>query len=244
MTTVGVRTPWNQDLAASARSVSAAIIGGLVSGAVVGGLGGRLAMLVLRITSDDYLHGLETDDGFVMGQISMATLFLVVLTSVLGVLGALFYLAVRAWLPERRRAVLAGVFGGIVGGAAFIRSDGIDFRLLEPLPLAIVLFIALPAAYGVAMSLLVERRLRDDVPTDRSRWWVLGLFPLIGFALLGPSGLGVLVVIAAAWVVHRTAPGLASLWRSATVVWIGQAALLAVTATALVVLVRDVTRIL
>lgn len=199
-------------------------------------------MFVLRLTSSDSLHGLESDDGFIMGQVSSITLFLVMFTGVLGVLGALFYLAVRAWLPERRRAVLMGVFGGIVGGAAFIKTDGIDFRLLEPLPLAIALFVALPAAYGVAMSLLVERRLRDA--TERSPWWALGLIPIIGLAFFGPSGLGVLVLVAAAWVVRRKAPSLASLWRSATVVWIGRAALLAVTAASLVALVRDITRIL
>jgi hypothetical protein len=242
MTTVAMRTPWDQELAASARRVSVTAIGGLVSGALAGGVGGRLAMLVLRVTSDDSLHGLETDDGFIMGQVSSATLFLVLFTGVLGVAGALFYMAVRAWLPGRGRAVLAGVFGGIVGGAAFIKTDGIDFRLLEPLPLAIALFVALPAAYGVVMSRLVERRLRDA--TERSSWWALGLIPLIALAFLGPTGLGVLVLIAAAWVVRRTAPGLASLWRSATVVWIGRAALLAVTAASFVVLVRDITRIL
>lgn len=242
MTTVAVRTPWNQELAVSARRLSSATIGGLVSGAVVGGFGGRVAMFVLRLTSSDSLHGLESDDGFIMGQVSSITLFLVMFTGVLGVLGALFYLAVRAWLPERRRAVLMGVFGGIVGGAAFIKTDGIDFRLLEPLPLAIALFVALPAAYGVAMSILVERRLRDA--TERSPWWALGLIPIIGLAFFGPSGLGVLVLVAAAWVVRRKAPSLASLWRSATVVWIGRAALLAVTAASLVALVRDITRIL
>ncbi|MGZ5212341.1 MAG: hypothetical protein ACXWEG_08130 [Actinomycetota bacterium] len=244
MTTVAVRAPWDQGLAASARRLSAAVVAGLVSGATVGGLGGRLAMLVLRITSSDSLHGVETDDGFVMGQVSMATLFLVVSTSILGVLGALLYLAVRAWLPERRRVVVTAVFGGIVGGAAFIKTDGIDFRLLEPLPLAIVLFIALPATYGVMMSFLVERRLRHAVATQGSRWWALGLIPLIGFALFGPSGLAVLVLIAAAWAIHRSAPAFASVWRSAIVVWIGRAALLIVTAIALVALARDVTRIL
>jgi hypothetical protein len=244
LTTVAVRTDWTEDMVASARWLSAAVVGGVVSGALVGGLGGRLAMLVLRMTSSDSLHGVESDDGFVIGQVSTATLFLVLFTMVLGVLGALFYLAVRAWLPERARALLAGVFGGVVGGALIIKTDGIDFRLLEPLPLAIALFIALPAAYGVVMSLLVERRLGDVKATERSPWWALGLIPLIGLALLGPSGLGVLVAIAAAWVVHRRAPELASLWRSSTVAWIGRASLLAVTAIALVALVRDLTRIL
>jgi uncharacterized membrane protein YhaH (DUF805 family) len=242
MTTVAVRPPWDQELAASARRLSAAAIGGLASGALVGGVGGRLAMLVLRLTSDGSLNGLETDDDFIIGQVSSATLFLVMFTGILGVVGALCYLAVRAWLPARRRAVLTGVFGGIVGGALFIKTDGIDFRLLEPLPLAIALFVALPAAYGVAMSVLVERRLRDA--TGRSRWWALGLIPLIALAIIGPTGLGVLVLVAAVWVVHRAAPGLASLWRSATVVWIGRAALLVATAIAFVALVRDIARIL
>jgi hypothetical protein len=244
MTTVAVRTPWKQDLMASARRISAASVGGLVSGALVGGVGGRLAMLVLRITSDDSLHGVESDDGFVMGQISFATMFLLVATAMLGVLGALFYLAVRSWLPQRRRALLTGVFGGIVGGAVVITTDGIDFSLLEPLPLAIVFFIALPAAYGVAMSNLVERRLRDTTATDSSRWWVLGLIPLIGFGLLGPTGLLVIVIVVAPWVIHRAAPGVASAWRSEIAAWIGRVVLLAVTAISLVALVRDVTQIL
>ena len=236
---------WQEDLATSARRMSAVVIGGLVSGVVIGGVGGRLAMLVLRITSDDSLHGLETDDGFVIGEITGATLFLVLATAALGILGALFYTAVRGWLPERRRAVLAGIFGGVVGGAIFIRADGIDFRLLEPLPLAIVLFIALPATYGVAMSLLVERQLRDDPPPYRSRAWVMGLIPLIGLAFLGPIGLGVLVVMGAAWAIHRRDPGLfASLWRTAPMVWIGRASLLALTTFSFVVLARDITRIL
>jgi hypothetical protein len=244
LTTAAVRTDWNEDLAVSARRLSAATMGGVISGALVGGVGGRLAMLVLRLTSDDSLHGIETDDGFVIGQISTATLFLVLFTIVLGVLGALFYLAVRAWIPAGARALLAGVFGGIVGGAAFIKSDGIDFRLLEPLPLAIALFIALPAAYGVVMSLLVERNLRDAAATERSRWWALGLIPFIAIGLLGPTGLGVLLIIAATWVVNRKAPELVAFWHSSAMVWIGRTSLLAVTAIALIALARDITRIL
>jgi hypothetical protein len=43
---------WQQDLMASARRISACIVGGLLMGAMVGGIGGRLAMLALRLTSD------------------------------------------------------------------------------------------------------------------------------------------------------------------------------------------------
>src|SRR5712691_6826130 len=129
MATTAVAT-WQQDLAASARRVSACIVGGFVMGALVGGIGGMLAMLV---TSESSLHGLKTDDGFIIGRFSGDSLFLLIFASVLGVLGEILYLAVRSWLPERHRAALAGVFGGVAGGALFIRPNGLDFTRLDPL---------------------------------------------------------------------------------------------------------------
>ena len=119
-------------------------------------------MFVLRVTSDTSLHGVKTDDDFIIGRFSAETLFLIIATAALGVLGGIVYLGVRTWLPERQRAPLAGVFGGIVGGALVISPDGLDFTRLEPLPLAVAMFIALPALYGATMSLFVERLLRED----------------------------------------------------------------------------------
>ena len=101
--TTATAVTWQDDLMTSTRPLSAGVVGGLVTGAVVGGIGGRLAMFVLRLTSDPSLHGAETDDGFIMGQISGATLFLLIVTSVLGVLAGVLYLAVRTWFPLRRR---------------------------------------------------------------------------------------------------------------------------------------------
>jgi hypothetical protein len=237
------QTTWQHDLLASARRLSAGVIGGLATGALVGGVGGRLVMFVLRVTSDPSLQGLPTDDGFTIGRFSGETLFLVAATAALGVLGGLLYLAVRPWLPERWRAALAGVFGAIVGGAAFIRP-GIDFTLLDPLPLAIVMFIALPAIYGVAMSLFVERLLRSDPATSASWGWLLGLLPLVAFGATGPLGLGLILLLFAAWWVQRAVPDLATLWRSPTVAWIGRAALLAVTVRSLVTLIEDIDQVL
>lgn len=234
--------PWREDLAGAARRLSAVVVAGFVAGGVIGGIGGRLAMLVLRLTSSETLHGLESDDGFVMGQVSGASVFLLGFTSLLGVLGALFYLAVRAWLPVPTRPALAGVFGGVVGGALVVHPDGIDFALLEPLWLAVALFVALPAGYGVAMSLLVERLLRR-ADASVARLWFLGLAPL---ALLGfsPAGLLLLLGLGVAWAIHRNAPGAgAAAWTSPPVVWIGRALLLGLTAWSFAALVRDVTRI-
>lgn len=244
MDTVIADVTWQQDLTSRARRVSTAVVAGLSMGAMIGGIGGRIAMFVLRVTSDVALHGAETDDGFVIGQISGATLFLVIATSVLGVFGGIFYLGVRSWLPERWRAALFGVFGGIVGGAVVIRPGGIDFTLLDPLPLAIAMFIALPAIYGVAVGRLIERWLREGAGPGASPAWTFGLIPLLALAFLGPVGIGLAVLVLALWIVHRRAPRIASLWGSPAVVWIGRAGLLAVSAVALASLVRDISQII
>jgi hypothetical protein len=238
------QTTWQQDLLASARRVSAGVVGGLAMGALIGGIGGRLAMFVLRLTSDPSLHGLKTDDDFTIGRFSGETMFLVLATAALGVIGGLVYLAVRPWLPERWRAALTGVFGGIVGGALFIRPDGIDFTRLDPLPLAIVMFIALPAIYGVTMSLFVERLLRSSSGVGSSWGWLLGLLPLVAFGATGPLGIGLLLLMFGLWWIHRSVPEAATVWRSPAVVWIGRAALLVVTARGLVSLVVDIDQVL
>ena len=213
-------------------------------GAIVGGIGGRLAMLALRVTSDPSVRGMKTDDGFIIGRFSGDTMFLLVFTSLLGVLGGIVYLAVRPWLPEGWRASLAGVCGGIVGGAIFIRPEGLDFTRLDPLPLAVAMFIGLPAFYGVTMSLLVERLLRQGSRWSRSRAWVVGLLPLVALAAFGSLGVGAIAVMSGLWAIRRWSPETTSLLRSKIVVWLGRTVLLTLIAFGLVGLIKDVDQVL
>ena len=76
------------------RFVAAGVVAGFVWGAVIGGLGGRIAMFVLRLTSDPRVRFLETDDGFGIGSFTFDTGFLVFLTAVVGVIGGVAYLGV------------------------------------------------------------------------------------------------------------------------------------------------------
>jgi hypothetical protein len=232
------------DLTAAARRVAAAVVAGSLTGAVIGGIGGRVAMFVLRLTSDPVLRGLETDDDFTIGIFSGATLFLVMLTTVLGIIGGLVYLVVRGWLPERGRPWLFGALTGIVGGATVIRPGGIDFTLLEPLGLAVATFVVLPAAYGVATSLLAERFLAADSAFRRSRVWIAGLVLLLPLGLFGVAGLAVLALILAAVLLGRAAPAIASLWNSPPVAWIGRVGLVAIAIVWSTELVRDAVEIL
>lgn len=240
---VEAATP-KESLSATARPVAAAAVAGFSTGAVIGGIGGRLAMFVLRLTSEPSLHGLKTDDDFTIGIFSGETLFLVIVTTVLGIIGGLVYLVVRGWLPDRARPWLFGGLTGIVGGATVIRPGGIDFTLLDPLPLAVAMFIALPAVYGVAVSLLSERFLARDSAFSRSKVGIAGLVLLLPLSLFGPIGLAVVALIVAVVMLGRASPEIASLWTSPPVAWIGRAGLTAVAVVWGVALVRDVIEVL
>jgi hypothetical protein len=234
---------WQEHLQRSARRLGAALWAGLIGGAVVGGIGGRLAMFVLRLTSDPTLHGLETDDGFVIGEFTGDTAFLVLFTAALGALGGIFYLTIRSWLPKRVRVGAFTLLAAVVGGSLVIRPDGIDFTLLEPLWFAVALFVALPALYGLMMSSFAERLLSEREGGPRFSGWLPSLAPLLGLAIGGPAGLMLLVLAALGWILNLKLP-LAEIWTSRGVAWIGRTALLSVGALALATLTADIAEIL
>jgi hypothetical protein len=243
---VALGTSWRRDLVGTVRWLSAGALGGLIAGLLAGGVGGRFAMLVLRLTSDPALRGLETDDGFIIGRFSGETLFLLIFTAFFGLLGGLFYLVVRSLVPPRQRPGLTGVFGGIVGGAIVINPGGIDFTRLEPLSLAIALFVALPALYGVAMSLLVERLLgKDSVLNRAGTWsWAAVVLAFVPIALTGPFGLIVVLIVAVVWVLGRAFPNLAHVWSFIPAMWVGRVMLAGLTVAALLDLIGDIDTII
>jgi hypothetical protein len=82
--------------------VASAIAPGFIAGLIVGGLGSRIAMRVMALTSTDTVQGTETDFGATVGQISLGgTIFLLLAGGAIGVLGALIFLALRRWLPGK-----------------------------------------------------------------------------------------------------------------------------------------------
>jgi hypothetical protein len=216
------RLTW-RDLSSPGATLASGVTGGFVTGLLIGGVGGRLAMFVLRLTSDPALHGAKTDDGFTIGVFSAETLFLLGVTAGLGILGGLLYLIVRGWIPERRRVAVMTVFFGLVGGGSLLRPHGIDFTELSPLPLAVAMFVAIPVAYGAAMPWLTERMLREGSVMRRRPWaWIAGLLPLAAANIIG---ILVLIVAMAVLLVGRSAPSTIAAWRSPVATWIGRALL-------------------
>ena len=219
------------------RPLAAALTVGATLGLLIGGVGGRLAMRLVFLTSDPSVAGVASDDGFVIGQITPATVGLLATGVLAGVLGVLVYLVIRPLLlgPAWVRWASCGLWAAVVVGTLLIHTDGVDFTLLGPRWLSIALFVALPGLYGLLIGPAVDRATRPDGWFRRTSPW-LALPPLVLILFPGPPlflfGLPVLAVIGLAHLVRQSPrltqalrhPGL--LW-SARAVWAGIGALAA-----------------
>jgi len=145
------------DVGAAAWWVGLGALAGALAGLVWGGVGGRLVMLLLRVTTPE-ADGVTTDDGFEIGHVTASgTTTLALQATLAGSVAGVVYVALRTGVPRALRAPLAALFGAAVGGAAFVSPDGIDQRILEPRWLTVGAFIVLPAAATLAIVLIVER---------------------------------------------------------------------------------------
>lgn len=219
------------------------IVAGIPVGVVCVGVGSRLAMLLLRVTSPGSVHGAISDDGFVIGRVTLAgTYNLLLIGAAVGIVGAGVHLLVSPWLlgPMWFRRLVVGAAAGSVGGSMLIHADGVDFTILGPTWLAIALFVALPAVFAVAVSMGVE--------AARDRWarqgagrrrWVL---PTVLVACFPPLVLVVGVaalVLAVGAVLHAIDPArrVRGAWAYGAVV---RLVWMAVAVAGLVSLVRDI----
>lgn len=140
---------------------------GAIAGLAIGGIGGRLAMLLLRVTSTDMVIGVTSDDGFEIGVVTTDTLNLIAGMTLFGAINGVAYAAVRDWLPRRLRLPLWVAVSAAVVGAAVVHEEGVDFTLLGPVALAIALFVALPGAAAALVVVLVERWADREPFADR-----------------------------------------------------------------------------
>ncbi|MCZ7588517.1 MAG: hypothetical protein M5U27_06595 [Gaiella sp.] len=191
-------------VATDARSVAWWVLvgaaAGAVAGALVGGVGGRLAMLLLRLTSPDVVIGMTSDDGFEIGVVSLDTVQLVLAMAMLGGINGVLYAALRGGIPARLRLPLWSAFAAALGGANIVHEDGVDFTFLEPAVLAVALFVLLPGAAAAVVVLLVERWSGGEPWGDR-RFGV----GLCVAALAGTVALVFAAVVAAGALALRTA---------------------------------------
>ncbi len=175
-----------------ARHITVAGVVGLVTGLLVGGLGGRLFMRVAGAVAPDSAQGATTEAGFTVGEITLGgTLGLVTFVGVLvGIVGAVMYLVFRPWLAwaGRWRGIAFGLLLFAVGSATsdVLNPDNFDFLVLGNSVLVVAMIVGLFVGFGAFMEWMfgiLDRRLPgiDDV-TGR---WVYAFLALVGAGLAG-----------------------------------------------------------
>jgi hypothetical protein len=205
----GLTRAVRDDLVAGARTLGTITAVGVVCGWLVVGVLSRLAMLLLAVLNPA-ATGVTSDDGFVMGQFTLSgslNLLLLVGTG-FGVLGAGLYAVLRGLRvgPEWFRLLSVSVGGGVVVGSQIVHADGVDFRLLEPLWLAVTLFLLLPTLFVALLSAGSERLLARarPVPTPVV---VAGLVAWLAVFVLLPLLVALAVGLVALRAAERTGPG-------------------------------------
>ena len=239
--TTGSETTWPEETLAFARRALLGAAAGGFAGIAIGGIGGRLAMLLLRLTSPDYVLGLQTDDGFEVGVVTFDTLNLLAATALLGAVAGLFVSLALLLMPWGWAPWAWALPGATVGGAALIRDEGLDFTLLDPLWLAVVMFVAIPAL-GLLCTAWLVRRWEKWWWLDRRRTVIAAVsaWPIFVFF---PVALAVLA-LAAVWGAAAQRSDVRRLARGRLGVTLATCAFAGVTLAFLPQLIRDVRAVL
>ncbi|MBI2170140.1 MAG: hypothetical protein HYU28_11685 [Actinobacteria bacterium] len=174
-----------------------ATVAGILAGVLVFGVGGRIAMRILAVTSSDAVQGAFTDDGLEIGEVTLeGTIGLILFGGIFGgVIGGWFYAIIRQFLPTTptRRRWAGAAIGVAIGTQLFVDSEGRDFSILEPIWLPVALFVLLSGLFGFLVPLIADR-LRNWYETTPLRFpRFLAFAPLL---LVIPTGIGFVVGLA------------------------------------------------
>jgi hypothetical protein len=204
----GPRTGVMAFLEWATRSLAKGMLPGLVAGLIVGGVGSRLAMRIMALTSAPAARGLETDFGATVGEITVGgTFFLLIAGSVLGMAGGILYLAIRRLLPGNwwLEGLVFGLLLLALAGRVLVDPGNSDFVILSPAGLAVAMFAALPILYGL-LFVPLQRFLELKIAGVRRPALLIvavaaALLPLV---LLGGLGLIVIAGSLLVWVLMNS----------------------------------------
>lgn len=197
------------------------------SGILIAGAGGRIAMRVLALTSPNAV-GRITEAQATVGNITVGgTVALFIFGGLFaGYLSAGLYLLIHRWLPRGRLGGAAfGLLLLIVFGAVLdpLRAGNIDFAIVGPGWLSVLLFSALSILHGMLIAAVAGwygSRLPAYSSHNRRAYWPLlasVVFPAGGLLL----GAGAVVVMVGA----RIMPSGSQWWASRPVLWFGRGVL-------------------
>ena len=175
-----------------ARHISVAGIAGLITGLLVGGVGGRLFMRIAGAAAPDFAQGRSTEAGFTVGEVTLGgTIGLVLFVGIfVGVVGAVTYLVFRPWLgwAGNWRGVTFGLLLFGVGSATsdVLNPDNFDFAILGNSGLVVSLIVVLFVGFGAFLDWMfgiLDRRLPPS--NDGSARWAYAFLAVMGAGLGG-----------------------------------------------------------
>jgi hypothetical protein len=140
------------------RSLAVAVGVGASAGLVIAGGGSRLAMRAIALEDRDNF-GLRTSAGAVVGEVTLdGTVSLLLLSTALGVAGAVLYLVLRGWLPlaKRLRALVFALSLAGVGLFFTVNGNEDDFTFVN-VGLSLGLFGLVLVLFGLVVALGVDR---------------------------------------------------------------------------------------
>lgn len=171
------------------RSVAAGGIAGVLSGIVIGGLGGRVVMRISAL-ADPEAKGFLTESGNRVGEISAAgTVELVVFGGVFGgIFAGIAWVMVRPWLARLGafRPAGAAVITVAAGSVFVLNPENRDFAFLDPAWLNVTMFLFLLAFVGAGISAL-DSWLHAHLPAGHG--WnaaIFGVMAALGAPLMVP----------------------------------------------------------
>ena len=185
------------------------LVVGTVSCLLVTGAGGRLAMRLLAVTSPE-ATGRLTEAQAIVGEITFeGTIgYLVFGALPFAFASTALYLLVAPWLPRGR---LAGPTFGLavfIVVAPFIdplRADNVDFDIVGPGWLSVLVFAALAVLQGAFLAAFAGR-LSRSLPLMRRTNWPDTLLPLLLAVVLFPLGAVLAVGALVTFVLPRLLP--------------------------------------
>lgn len=190
-------------LAQSTGRATGMVAAALTAGFLVLGLGGRLMMRLLAVTSGDSVQGQLTDAEEIVGEVTVdGTIgFVLFIGGFGGLLGLGIFVILRRWFPQH--SLYAGLVGAGIGGGLFARMSGLldpdnfDFVILSPTWLAVLFALGLIVLYGLVFAVLVDRWAATWPRPSRSVKGIAGLLPLV--VILPLVQVSVVVVLAIAF---------------------------------------------
>lgn len=179
------------------RRIGIAGLASLTGGVLVLGFGGRLAMRLsgaMAILIDPSTRLELTGDGFRIGVITIdGSLGFVLFGGVFGaVIAAAYWALIEPHLTRRRPFLLAGAAAAAIGGNQFVRTDNVDFVILRPIAMNVLLYPVLSAMAGISIVAIHRRLEQRAFTTTVAGSAVLTAFGMVGalilLALLATAG--------------------------------------------------------